>query len=183
MLRIQNNIATNFMFTQEQMNHETLEQKPYAPSSENEVRIPSAKTSQALAKAATENPEAIEKQASEAIQYIRQTAILVDQKIAKANETIHKCIDQALNRMSEARGRLQELLEQSKGFSSTAKEKAISAVNECAQVIIDSINSADEGSVLSLDVTDLDVLDETEESIQEPHLELVAKKSLSQDVE
>lgn len=106
---------------------------------EEEVLVPSRHASIALSKMAADNPVAIENQVEEVVQYIRNTSIEVDEKIALAQEEIHRCIDQALERVDLAYDKLKEMLERSREMSLEAQGQIVNTVNELAERLIEAI--------------------------------------------
>ncbi len=106
---------------------------------EEEVLIPSLRTSLALSKMATDNPIAIENQVEEVVQYIRNTSIEVDEKMALAQGEIQRCIGQALERVGLAHDKLKEVLEKAQELSLEAQGQVVGMVSDLAERLIEAI--------------------------------------------
>lgn len=114
----------------------------YSEEMEEEILIPSLRTSLALSKMATDNPIAIENQVEEVVQYIRNTSIEVDEKIALAQGEIQRCIGQALERVDLAHNKLKEILEKAQELSLEAQGQVVGMVSDLAERLIEAIQKS-----------------------------------------
>lgn len=103
------------------------------------IQLPNPKTSAALMRVAAGNSEAIEEQTNEANQYIRETMLDVDKKIAQAQDSIRQCIDQALSEVDVVQDRLEQLVDDVKDWSDEKRTVAAAAIEQFANELIQAI--------------------------------------------
>ncbi len=105
----------------------------------DEIVIPSYSTSKQLERAAVDNKEALKVQVEEAKQYIRETMIEVDYKVAQLQAQLQSKIEQALVLADKAHDEVLNTLEGAQELSHELKEKVALEVHMLAEKIIDAI--------------------------------------------